>query len=196
MNNSIQLTASTANSSETWSFTHADGSVEHWAAAIYDGHVVDGLFVSDRGWMRRGRFGQTSKGTPAIDKKYPAYVKQMMVCVKDSSYKHRHRAVNLHRIVLETFGHVRWVAGCQVDHINRDPSDGRLENLRMVTRAENMRNRSLVPPTNAASSIYRYAQCRKFGVTRVADLPTYVRREYKRMLKRESMARRTAKLAA
>lgn len=186
---------SSTETNETWTFTHVDGSVEHWAPAIYDGHVVAGLYVSDRGWMRRGRWGQCSKGTPAIDKHHPSYIKQMMVCVKDPNYKHGHRAVNLHRIVLETFGGVKWVDDCQVDHIDRNTTNGVLSNLRMVTRAENMHNRSLVPPTSAPSSIYRYAQCCKFNVRRLKDLPTYVIREYRRMLKAESLARR-AMLAA
>ena len=198
MNNNTTLTyptTSTSSTEESWTFTHLDGTVEHWAPAIYDGHVVAGLYVSDRGWMRRGRWGQTSKGTPAIDPRHPSYIKQMMVCVKDSAYKHGHRAVNLHRIVLETFGGVKWVDGCQLDHINRCTTDGRVENLRMLTRKQNMANRNLVPPTSAPSSIYRYAQCRKFDVRRVKDLPLYVQRTYRRMLKAESLARR-AKLAS
>lgn len=185
-------TSSTSNTDapETWTYTHADGTVENWAPAIYNGRLIDGLYVSDKGWMRRGRWGQTSKGTAAIDPKHPAYIKQMMVCIKDEDYKLKHRAVNLHRIVLETFGGVTWVPGCQVDHIDRNTTNGVLSNLRMVTRAENMRNRSLVPPTSAPSSIYRYAQCKKFDVRRLKDLPNYVIREYRRMLKAESLARR------
>lgn len=190
-------TSSTSNTDapETWTYTHADGVTEHWAPAIYNGRLVDGLYVSDQGWMRRGRWGQISKGTPAIDPRHPSYIKQMMVCVKDEDYKLKHRAVNLHRIVLETFTGVKWVDGCQLDHINRCTTDGRVENLRMVTRQQNMQNRSLVPPTSAPSSIYRYAQCCKFNVRRLKDLPTYVIREYRRMLKAESLARR-AMLAA
>lgn len=189
------ITASQASNSdapETWTFTHDNGIVEHWAPAIYDGKTVDGLYVSDHGWMRRGRWGQSSKGTPAIDPKHPSYIKQMMVCVKDSAYKHGHRAVNLHRVVLETFTGVSWVDGCQVDHINRCTTDGRVENLRMVTRQENMQNRSLVPPTNSPASIYRYAQCRRFDVRRVKDLPAYIQRAYRRMLKAESDARKAS----
>jgi len=196
MLNSIQFTSSssTSTSLETWSYTHENGVVEHWAPAIYAGKVVDGLYVSDLGWMRRHRWGQTSKGTPAIDKRHPSYIKQMMVCIKDPDYKHGHRAVNLHRIVLETFGGVKWIADCQLDHIDRNPTNGVLGNLRMVSRKENMQNRNLVPPTSSPASIYRYSQCCKFGVRRVKDLPTYVQREYRRMLKAESLARK-AKLA-
>lgn len=189
--NSLATLTSTTDAPETWTYVHENGVIEHWAPAIYDGRVIEGLYVSDQGWMRRHRWGQTSKGTPAIDPKHPAYIKQMMVCVKDPDYKHGHRAVNLHRVVLETFTGVKWIKGCQLDHINRCTTDGRVENLRMVTRQQNMQNLNLRPPTSSPASIYRYAQCRKFDVRRVADLPTYVQRTYRRMLKAESVARRT-----
>lgn len=191
MNNTTLATlTSTTDAPETWTYVHENGVIEHWAPAIYDGKVVEGLYVSDQGWMRRHRWGQTSKGTPAIDPRHPSYIKQMMVCVKDPEYKHGHRAVNLHRVVLETFTGVKWIKGCQLDHINRCTTDGRVENLRMVTRQQNMQNLNLRPPTSSPASIYRYAQCRKFDVRRVADLPTYVQRTYRRMLKAESVARR------
>lgn len=192
----LSTSTSTTDAPETWTYVHENGVVEHWAPAIYDGKVVDGLYVSDQGWMRRGRWGQTSKGTPAIDPKHPSYIKQMMVCIKDEDYKLKHRAVNLHRIVLETFGGVTWVPGCQLDHINRCTTDGRVENLRMVTRQQNMQNRNLRPPTSSAASIYRYAQCQKFEVRRVADLPIYVQRAYRRMLKAESDARKASAIKA
>lgn len=37
----------------------------------------------------------------------------------------------------------------EIDHINRDPSDNRLANLRLVTRSENMRNTRNVVSKNA-----------------------------------------------
>ena len=190
MTENTSLINSNSNTQETWSCLNADGTVENWAPAIYDGKVIENLYVSDHGWMRRGRLGQESKGTPGIDPKHPSYIKQMMVCIKDEDYKRKHRAVNLHRIVLETFGGVKWVDGCQVDHIDRNTTNGVLGNLRMVTRKENMQNRSLRPPTHSPSSIYRYAQCQKFAVRRLKDLPDNVQKAYFRMVKAESVARR------
>ena len=54
------------------------------------------------------------------------------------------RAMKLvHRIVAETF--IDNPRGCkEVDHINRDKSDNRVENLRWVTREENQANKSKV----------------------------------------------------
>ena len=51
-----------------------------------------------------------------------------------------HRLVAVHRVVL-IFAGVEIPAGMEPDHINRDPSDNRLENLRVVTQVENLRNR-------------------------------------------------------
>jgi hypothetical protein len=47
--------------------------------------------------------------------------------------------LKLHRIIF-AMHHGRWPED-QLDHINRDPSDNRLENLREATNAENCQNR-------------------------------------------------------
>lgn len=45
----------------------------------------------------------------------------------------------IHRLVAQTFiGQIP--QGYEVDHINRNPSDNRMENLRIVTHSENQRN--------------------------------------------------------
>lgn len=181
---------------KSWTSTMPNGRVEHWAEAIYDGRVVDGLYVSDMGRMRRGRFGRVSNGTPTIDKK-THYIKQLEVCIKDPGYKHQHRAVNLHRIVFETFTGVKWIKGHQLDHIDRCVLHGNVDNLRMVTRGENMQNLNLRPPMcQEESSLYRYTQCLKFGVRRIADLPIDSKRKYWRLRNAEYKARKAAKLLA
>lgn len=46
----------------------------------------------------------------------------------------------IHRLVLETFVGPP-PDGCECDHIDRDPSNNKLENLRWVTHYENMKNK-------------------------------------------------------
>lgn len=187
MKKSASLETSTP---QEFTFTMADGTVEHWKPAIYDGKPVAGLFVSDRGRMRRGRFGQITRGSASYG---DGRLKQMMVCVADPEYKHGHRAVNLHRVVLETFTRVKWVKGYQVDHINHEVADGRLENLRMVSRSVNMRNRRLPPPRLGGkcpkASLYRYNNCLRYGVHRLVDLPRPILNEYHRIRMAEHRAR-------
>lgn len=187
MKKSASLETSTQNL-ETM-FTLASCPGETWKAAIYDGKPVAGLFVSDRGRMRRG-LGQITRGSACYG---DGRLKQMMVCIADPGYKHKHRAVNLHRIVLETFTGVKWVPGYQVDHVNHEVADGRVENLRMVSRSDNMRNRRLPPPRLGGkcpkASLYRYNQCLKYGAHRLDDLPKIIQREYHRIRIAEHRAR-------
>lgn len=49
----------------------------------------------------------------------------------------------VHRLICEAFHGVCPPDKCQADHINRDKSDNRSENLRWVTRSENQRNRAV-----------------------------------------------------
>lgn len=167
---------------------------EMWKPAIYNGSPVDGLEVSSWGRMRRG--GKVSNGSPCMGKN--GYLKQMMVCIADPDYKYGHRAVNLHRIVLETFTGVKWIQGRQVDHIDRNVTNGRVENLRMVTRSENVRNRGILPTQarckSPEASAWRIRQCLKYGVFRVYELPHEVQLEYARRAADErKMARKYAK---
>ena len=170
------------NSPEKFTLTLEDGTVENWRLGIYDGHQVDDLYVSDRGRMRRGRYGQITRGSASYG---DGRLKQMMVCIKDHEYKWGFRCVNLHRIVLETFTGVKWVKHYQVDHINHDVSDGRVDNLRMVSCKENNRNRRLREPRFNVrcprASLFRYNQCLKYGVKRLQDLPRIIFNEYHRI---------------
>lgn len=50
--------------------------------------------------------------------------------------------IKAHRIIWEMhYGGIP--KGCEIDHINGDRNDNRLENLRMVTRSENAKNKAL-----------------------------------------------------
>lgn len=57
--------------------------------------------------------------------------------VKDLSTKKRQRQIRMHRLIMNAG------VGDEVDHINHDTLDNRKCNLRLVTHAENMRNKAL-----------------------------------------------------
>ena len=60
-----------------------------------------------------------------------------------------------HRLVVETFiGEIP--KDCEVDHINRNRSDNRVCNLRIVTRSENSRNTSAHDRVDARGGIHTY----------------------------------------
>ena len=59
------------------------------------------------------------------------------------------KKISIAHTVLETFIGPR-PHGLECDHINRIPHDNRLENLRWVTRSENMRNRVISPEGKVA----------------------------------------------
>lgn len=59
------------------------------------------------------------------------------------------KTIHMHRVVMELFG---VIDGLEVDHINGDKLDNRKQNLRICTKAENLRNR---PTTSSNSSGYK-----------------------------------------
>ena len=168
--------------------------------AIYNGKPVENLWVSSDGWMRRkkrnGEWKEPTRGTPNINKKYNNYLRSYEVLIKDPDYKRPYRAVNLHRIVYETFTGNPWVDGCQLDHIDRTKRCS-LDNLRCVTPHENMLNQNPRRPIEAKKetkfSNFRYAQLLKYGVNKLVDLPEEVQKEYWRIRWREISAARKQK---
>jgi hypothetical protein len=86
-----------------------------------------GYFVSNQGRVRRG-----GDRMCAIHKTARGYM------VVQLTYNGRRRGYSIHRLVASAFiGEIK--DGYEVDHINSIKDDNRLENLEIVTRAENMR---------------------------------------------------------
>lgn len=66
----------------------------------------------------------------------------------------------VHRLVAETyFGEIP--EGMEVDHINRVRGDNRVENLRIVTRRENMHNRADHDRVDARGGTHKYEDARQ-----------------------------------
>ena len=73
--------------------------------------------------------------------------KQLAGSIQSKGYKQiftfkdgKHKAYMVHRLIWETFmGPIP--DGLEIDHINRNRTDNRLENLRVVTHKENIWNR-------------------------------------------------------
>lgn len=88
-------------------------------------------------------------GTKSYDKK--GRLLQIQVCVWRSSGGKSSKVVNLGRLVLDAWDVEQTyddegVLRTEVDHINNDPSDNRIENLRWATRRENLLNRHKTNP--------------------------------------------------
>lgn len=72
-----------------------------------------------------------------------------------------HKMYLIHRLVAETF--IPNPDGKkQVDHINRDRSDNRVENLRWVTCSENLRNQESVDRINREGRTHKYEDRNKY----------------------------------
>lgn len=169
-------------------FKEMDLSNTKWRAAVYNGRPIFNLLVSDCGAMRRidkktGLPGPVSFGIPNYNKENGNRMRQMMVSVNFG--KGENTTVNLHRVILCTFKDVVFGKGEDVDHIDMNPANGSLENLRKLTHRENTACRNLREPSKTSkspiASQYRHAMCLRLNVKRVADLPHAVFNEYHRL---------------
>lgn len=117
-------------------------------------HPTLGVWVREDGLVKRPKFGG-GKCTIFIWRKGSYRGKYLRVAIKGKGY-------SVHRLVAETFI-PRPDGKTAVDHINRDTSDNRIENLRWATASENARN--TVTFMNAAD----------FGVRECEDKKAYIR---------------------
>lgn len=111
-----------------------DINIEEWR----DSYEVssEGILYSKAHTSKYGRKWERVERAPFIaDKGIPYYRVQLSRAGKKRTYM-------VHYLVAITFPDVcgEWFEGAQVDHINGNPQDNRAENLRFVTRTENMNN--------------------------------------------------------
>ncbi|MGL4584042.1 MAG: HNH endonuclease signature motif containing protein [Flavobacterium sp.] len=83
--------------------------------------------------------------------------------------RHIHKALKLHTIVWETFNG-KIPEGYEIDHINNNRLDCRLDNLQLLTHADNVekawaRNWKLKSPEGEHLSVYNLSKfCREQGL--------------------------------
>ena len=176
--------------------TAEEFSTADWRPAIYNGRPIKNLLVNQYGQMRRivnGIPSQVSNGTPSFNKKSKNRLRQMMVTITFADVVEGAKAfttVNLHRVILCTFKGVTFTKGMDVDHIDRNVSNGRLENLRACTHSKNMENRGIIRCDNCRCKIaseYGYRMRIQLGCRRLIDLPKAYRNEYARLIRCEKL---------
>ena len=97
---------------------------------------------------RRGRRKSLLAGT--VNKK--GY---RSVCFPDKTYMYAHRIVwEIH------FGAIP--DGMDIDHINHDRDDNRIENLRLVTRQANLKNKGVVTSNTGVMGVYWNKKTNRF----------------------------------
>lgn len=116
--------------------------------------------------------------------RYDGKVRQMMLNIVRPNGKRG--AVNVGKIILEAFGLIQPSPKHQVDHIDRDAANNSIENLRWVTRSQNVKNQSrrkAKNPKHQEASDYGYRQRIRFGVKKIDELPKEIRQTYAKLLK-------------
>lgn len=78
------------------------------------------------------------------------------------------KAKSVHRVIWETFNEQEIPEGYQIDHINGNKSDNRLENLRLVSSSENMKN-AYNNGHKGAVKVYQYSLKGEF----IKEYPSY-----------------------
>ena len=84
-----------------------------------------------------GQKSDVKLGTPVRNKYGKSIMREQCITTQKGIYT----VVNVGRLVLETFVSLAPGNDYEVDHINADPLDNRLENLRWVTHEQNLANR-------------------------------------------------------
>ena len=121
-------------------------------------------------------------------------IKQMEVCVPRPNYKRKYSAINVGRIVWESFHQgIPWQDGWEIDHIDRNVQNNAVWNVRAVTHSENMLNRGAIRRKSEnevcpGANDYAYRMRLKYGVTTIKKLPDHIRKEYNRMRYQEKAA--------
>ena len=77
-----------------------------------------------------------------------------------ATIKYKGKTYKVHRLVAESF--LNLDNRSEVDHINRNPSDNRVENLRFVTRSENQRNTRAHDRVDERGGTHKYEDAKKY----------------------------------
>ena len=118
----LPLYAMNPGAGSRWAVFPDDFHVTGWT--VIDDHLVDHPEVGGKVWFRKGRTGHAAN-----------YAKRNVTI--DGQYM----TIRLHRIIWE-IANGPIPDGLEIDHINRNSLDNRLENLRLATRRQQCTNKS------------------------------------------------------
>jgi len=77
------------------------------------------------------------------------------------------KKIKLHRLLFQHFKSDEWKPELVIDHINRNPLDNRLENLRCVSQSVNIQNQSIRKINKSGvKNIYKCKNTWRYGITR------------------------------